>query len=320
MSSLKVHYKQIDSLKGFCIFLVVLGHAIIYFPINLHENIYCEILFKILSSVHMPLFFTISGYCFSYRGNYREFILKKVKRLVIPYFVFNLLDIFPRAMLQQFVNRPQSISDSIKDILLYGGEYWFLYTLFVIFLIYPIIYKFQTKSLVRQIVAGIALLVIAVIKKPTNIFTLSSVSYYLVFFNLGALLKVNKVNVFELNISKLRVLLLAGLAILWISLLFSPWEKQLELIVSLTGIIVCYCLTKLNAFNNCFERFGKFSLQIYLLNGFLLVISRTIICQITDMPIMIILFNMFVDFLLSYFAIKYICNRFSFIRAVMGMD
>ena len=320
MTSSKRYYKEIDSLKGFSIFLVVLGHAIIYFPINLHENVYCEILFKILSSVHMPLFFAISGFCFSYRDNYREFILKKIKRLVIPYFVFNLLDIIPRTMLQQLVNRPQSIPDSIKDILLYGGEYWFLYTLFVIFIIYPIIHKFQSKSFIRQIIVGVVLLAAAIVKKPTNIFTLSAVSYYLVFFNFGALLKANNVRVFKLKLPRPQVLLPVGLTILWTSLLFSPWENQLEIVISLTGIIVCCCLTKLNAFNDIFSRFGKFSLQIYLLNGFMLVISRTIICGITDMPIAIICFNVFIDFLLSYLVIKYICNRFSFVRALMGMD
>ena len=139
MPGTRKHFREIDSLKGFAIFLVVLGHAIIYFPIDLHQVPWCEVLFKMLSGVHMPLFFAISGYCFSCRGNYRDFISKKARRILLPYFVFNLLDLIPRAVLPQFVNRPQSMAESIKDILLYGGAYWFLFTLFIIFAFYPLI-------------------------------------------------------------------------------------------------------------------------------------------------------------------------------------
>ena len=52
---------EIDALKGWAIFLVVLGHAIILFPVNLHDNIYCAALFGWLSSFHMPLFLQTKG-------------------------------------------------------------------------------------------------------------------------------------------------------------------------------------------------------------------------------------------------------------------
>ena len=52
----KVSYPQIDALKGMAIFLVILGHAIIYYPVDLHENPACAALFNWLSAVHMPLF------------------------------------------------------------------------------------------------------------------------------------------------------------------------------------------------------------------------------------------------------------------------
>ena len=45
----KKHLQEIDALKGWAIFLVVLGHSIIVYPINLHENIYCDALFTAVS-------------------------------------------------------------------------------------------------------------------------------------------------------------------------------------------------------------------------------------------------------------------------------
>lgn len=320
MTEVRKHYKEIDSLKGFAIFLVVLGHAIIYFPINLHEVAWCDVLFKMLSGIHMPLFFAISGFCFSYRGNYWDFLFKKVKRLLLPYFVFNLIDLIPRAFLPQLVNRPQSIAESVKDILLYGGEYWFLFTLFIIFAIYPAIYKWQVVSNRRRIITAVFCLLLAIIRIPTEAFTLSLVSGYLFYFNIGVLLKTNKIRIFAYRLPKSRKLLPIGVTIIWMALLFSPWGSQLEVLVSLIGVIVCYFLTHLKLFNSIFERFGKFSLQLYLLNGFLLVISRTIICRLTADPAAIVGFNMLVDFVLSYLAIKYICNRFKFFRVLMGME
>ncbi len=37
---------------------------------------------------HMPLFFILSGYTFSVKGNLRDFVLRKTKTLLIPYCVF----------------------------------------------------------------------------------------------------------------------------------------------------------------------------------------------------------------------------------------
>lgn len=320
MAEVRKRYKEIDSLKGFAIFLVVLGHAIIYFPINLHEIAWCETLFKMLSGIHMPLFFAVSGYCFSYRGHYLNFLSKKAKRLLLPYFVFNMIDLIPRALLPQFVNRPQSLAESVQSIFLYGGAYWFLYTLFIIFAFYPVIYKWQEGSKSRMLITTIGCSILAFVRIPTETFTLHLVSGYLLVFHIGALLKMNKVRIFEYEWPKRYKLLPFAVAIVWLLLLFSPWERQLEVLVSLIGITVFYFMTRLKLFNDIFERFGKFSLQIYLLNGFLLVISRTIICRVTANPAIIIGFNMFVDFILAYWAIKYICNRFKLFRVFMGIE
>lgn len=312
-------YAEIDSLKGFAIFLVVLAHAIIYFPVNLHEVPWCDVLFKMISGIHMPLFFAISGFCFSYRGNYRDFLLKKVKRLLIPYFVFNLLDLAPRALLPQFVNRPQGMLESVRDILLYGGAYWFLYTLFIIFAFYPAIYKWQAQSGRRRMIVTALCLVLSLVRIPAEIFTLRLISGYLFFFNLGVQLKMSDVKIFECKLSGGYKFLPLAVAVLWLLLLFSPWAGPLEVFVSLLSVIACYFLSRLKLFRAIFERFGKFSLQIYLLNGFLLVISRTIICRVTSDPLIIVGFNMLVDFVLAHLAIRYICNRVKLFRVMMGI-
>ena len=69
----------IDNLKAIGIFLVVLGHC----PINPQIRHY-------IYSFHMPLFFFISGYLFNRNRyeNFRIFLIRKFRTLIIPYFTF----------------------------------------------------------------------------------------------------------------------------------------------------------------------------------------------------------------------------------------
>lgn len=74
--------KWIDNLKFMGIYLVVLGHLDI-----------SQTILNYIYSFHMPLFFFISGYLFniSYYKNYFDFLKKKFKIIIIPYFIFSII-------------------------------------------------------------------------------------------------------------------------------------------------------------------------------------------------------------------------------------
>ena len=317
-TSTKVYYQEIDSLKGIAIFFVVLAHSIILYPINLLENEYCNSIFRFISSTHMPLFFIVSGFCFAYGANYKDYILKKLYRLLIPYIVFNLADMLPRQLLPALINRPASMTDSLKEMLFYGGEYWFLYTLFLIFLIYPAIYLWQKNSTLKKLLVEMILLVIYLWEPELSFLCLNYVLVYLLFFNTGVLIREASPHIFEWTFKKpwMQSVTIALLLIVWG--LSSNYPATIKL-ATVAGIVTCYLFTKFPWFNKTFRRFGEYSLQLYLLNGFLLVISRTFICKITSAPAIIICFNMLITFFLSYIFIKYFCQRFKWIRSLMGM-
>ena len=75
----------IDIAKGIGIILVVLGHLNVDGQIN-RLFIYC---------FHMPLFFFISGIVFNIKGvEFKEFLIKRIKSLYLPYVVFLSADYF----------------------------------------------------------------------------------------------------------------------------------------------------------------------------------------------------------------------------------
>lgn len=73
----------IDNAKGIAIICVVLGH----FGIN-------DVLTDIIYTFHMPLFFVISGFFLTKNvqsQSVNTFLLKKMKRLLVPYLFFSIL-------------------------------------------------------------------------------------------------------------------------------------------------------------------------------------------------------------------------------------
>lgn len=326
----KNHYEEIDILKGIAIAMVILGHAVIRYPINLHEVAWTKAVYDWVETMHMPLFFLISGYCYSFRGAYRPFLKKKIQRILIPYVVFNLIDCVPRAALSFLVNRPKSITESITSILFYGGEYWFLYALFAFFVLFPLVSPYVKSIKARLILVFVALLLKFVPNLP-QIFIVYRMAYHFFYFAVGFALK----EVFQIDVAsswvenhKFPSAVLAGMIVIaqvfLIPVYVSDYNQVYGVSLALIGIVLCYVMTvliKLPFIRNLFCEFGKYSLQLYLLNGFMLVLSRQFVVGILGIskPAVILAVNMFFDLLVSYWIIKYVFARAKLISVLSGM-
>lgn len=81
--------KYIDISRAFAIFLIVFGHTIVH-------SLNCHVVFKILYSFHVPLFFIISGYTFnSLNKDFKLFLRNKIVRILLPYFIWAFLFLIP---------------------------------------------------------------------------------------------------------------------------------------------------------------------------------------------------------------------------------
>ena len=242
---------------------------------------------------------------------------------MIPYFAFNILDCIPRYLFPQLVNGSQSIGQSIKNIFLNGGEYWFLYVLFIMFLIFPLMHKLIKGKPVLQISALVIVLVLRFVPCPIGYFHIGTVIKNLFYFMIGYIIKENfDHRIWNIKLNKaLLGGIIATLSMVWLLLIkFLP--ENFEITPAIIGIFVFYLCVQFSLPTRIFKGFGQYSLQLYLLNGFLLVISRTVIVSILNVtsPTIIIVFNMLVDFFLSYIIIKYICAKIKPAKFLMGIN
>lgn len=194
----------LDASKAIGIYLVILGHLVIF---NYHT-------FRFIFAFHMPFFFAAAGYVWKKQDSFREFFKKCCKHYLVPYFVVTVL-----GLLQCFCFPNASYNaDNFKTyyvltesfyygwpIYSYFGSAWFLLAMFWAQLLFWGLERIRTKyNKVVVIVLWITVVALAVFAKDT--FRAIPVFYRLplkmdtalmgtVFIGVGALLK--KAGIFE---------------------------------------------------------------------------------------------------------------------------
>ncbi len=326
----KRRWKEMDMLRGMAILMVLLYHSILVFPVNLHEIMWCRMLHTFLWTVQMPLFFLVSGFCYSFRGSYREYVVRKCRRILIPHLVFSALDILPRLIPNPFVHEQMDLQEAVTDLVLYGGSDWFLWTLFVIVLLFPALERLLTgRNALRR--AGIFLVVLLFLAKPyiTDLFLMNMVSQYLWYFFLGYGLRRKADHVFP-KLKRPGFLLPALASMLLFFAGFVVWNEEvwggtrlLEVVCVLSSFLFFFALSgccgrRLSGFlTDC----GTWSLQMYLLDAYALVLTRTLLVSVLGLqiPAFIILGNFLADTVLVLLISKYILTKAKVFRIFCGI-
>ena len=133
----------LDIAKCFCIVLVVLSHTTIKIPVVTFLG----------GMFFVPLFFVAAGYTYRNKGkSFKKFVLDKAKRLLIPYFICNLLLVGYFTM-QSGLSKPSALGIFYSRSMLMapGSQWnmglmnclnsptWFLTCLFLVYCIYYLI-------------------------------------------------------------------------------------------------------------------------------------------------------------------------------------
>ncbi|MBO5138429.1 MAG: acyltransferase family protein [Bacilli bacterium] len=196
----------LDVLKGIGAILVVLGHLVCY---DGKIKIY-------IYSFHMPLFFFISGYLFKFNSNLSEFIRKKFKRLMVPYFIYTIISMIVVFSIDGITISKREIFYNfffIKGSNYWNSSLWFLVVMFFVLILFNFLIYFKKRYSInlnkQYLFFFILLLLVSIILVTFNvklIFGLEIVPHALLIFYIGYLFRkydkyVKKVCL-KLNINK----------------------------------------------------------------------------------------------------------------------
>lgn len=323
----KIHFDEIDIVKGIAILFVLWHHSFIKFPIYMLDIPWCEYAMAIHGTFYLNVFFLVSGYLFAHSKprTFVENFKKKASRLLVPYLCYEVINLGVKLALPSLVNRKVGGQfEYIEDMLFKGGELWFVYVLFIIFLIWPpILHKLSKKALVGAIVC----LMLASNVIPKNIldgiFLYPRVISYSVYFLTGYLLKDIKREMLSNN---RNFGIVTGLFFVFCCLLVQTiqipfvWHYVLAFIGCWFVWALSFQLLKVRKVANALSFCGRYSLSFYWLNGFALVPARMIIVKMLHVECTpIIAVSIFLICVISETIAILIIRKIPYVRAMVGM-
>lgn len=141
-------------LQGFSMLLVVIGHVSLTNHPNDPNTPFATFIERTIYTFHMPLFIFISGWLFYYTcickdKAYKDMIVSKTKRLIVPFFVFTFVTMMLKMAFPQLMHRVVDMEEIINTFVFFRsnplGEMWFVIVLFELMLLYPI-YKMIAEN------------------------------------------------------------------------------------------------------------------------------------------------------------------------------
>ena len=198
-----------DSLKGWLILLVVLGHALQWALGD--AGIDRNHLWNWIYSFHMSAFMAVSGWL-AYRPEGKaqpvgRLILRRAMQLMVPYFCWSVVLLF--------FSKDSVTSNLLNFVLCPDNYFWFLWVLFFIHLIFILAKSASDRyhlNLAAVILATTLLLVAVMVVTEFRLFGYQYIAYHFIFYSFGYFIHRYPV----LQTRRLAVLL--PCAILWLVL------------------------------------------------------------------------------------------------------
>ena len=268
----------LDSLKGFAILLVILGHVLsgyldaMTFGYTAYYSFYMVRTF--IYYFHMPLFFLISGFTFTLaywktgKLNRRGY-LRQLLSLLWLYVLYALILWAVKQAVPELVNETYDLQDLAKMFVEPLGNFWYLYVLIWMYLLGAITRTPAWKGYWLLLPGALAIVAADMNLDWTNL-TLYRVIYHFFFFALGcALCRRRKL------LSEPHILGLAAMFFLTAVVFFfcgawywyANWHFGLGLSLSILLVQLFYRWRPAGE-NRFFRLCGKHCMEIYLLHTF----------------------------------------------------
>ncbi len=273
---IKKHLDWVDYAKGIGIILVVFGHVargVVNADITINHEMML-LLDQLIYSFHMPLFFFLSGLFFIGSLKKREtsgLIVNKLHTLIYPYLVWSIIQLSLQISLSEYTNFEKSFENIYAFLWQPSDHFWYLYTLFVMFVLYTLVY-YMTSS-VRSILflSLLTYFLHELLSTPWSV--LNSVYQFGIYFSLGIALSHFK----EEHIDKLWLRTVGAIFTFSLAMYLVPYQGMLPslfmndlltliiaVIAILSVVVFSHLLSKLNV--AWIKIVGSYSLEIYLVH------------------------------------------------------
>lgn len=290
------------------VLFVIYGHSMnsIEVPLWLLETKYW------VYTYHMPLFFLVSGYLFSFnggfghKGGYKGTLWSKFERLIIPYVIWNMLFIAPKYFLTEYsVDHIEFTPGYFLQIMLSPrnnilGHTWFLFALFEMFVLAIILEKWK-KNRLLWIPVAMVLTIINCFGLGERFLAVGDLMKNGIYFWIGLLLgtvDLNKLIDWARNKSLFITLIfiLIGGTIIWAfshngvrsTYLFNTCVLGCSVILLMGIIQIKFSI------NSSFVDFVSFnSFAIYIMHWPILMIIRAIVHHTLHLPPVVCMLTMF---------------------------
>lgn len=229
---------------------------------------------------HVPLFMFLSGYVYRLTGGWeakgtrKKFLLHKLCNLGIPYFVFSSIYILINRVTSG-VNNSSSISDILMLWRTPVAQYWFLYALFILFVIWSIIPGGETPNLILTTICTFVSIM------PINLGILASSMWMSLFFGLGTVVNIKKIREWPLIIKNSIIISQVLGAIFFLNIINENaiTSRFFAVLGIVTSIVAVSLLDKCDCVEKCMLVLSRYSFPIYLLHtiftaGFRIVLLK----------------------------------------------
>lgn len=306
----KYYYPELDIVKGIAILLVILGHSFCTYPIDINSEF--PLLGKIVRSFQMPLFFMASGFLFNVHGSFKDFVKKKLWRLIVPWIGFSIITVMLRIVFSSFTRSGEiSVATSLFDIV-QGHYYWFLYALTFIMIVCRLVTK--QLALIGLSIFSVVCCILFDIRNVT-FFEMGRIIYFFPYFCIGMFIQYHYKMISDWSMYKITMLVF--ILVLIYATAMSIQKECMVYIVALSGSLLTWGGSILLSHKNMafLKHFGKYSLQYYL-NHLLIMLPCYYFAKFT--PYLQLLTIYVTGIGMSFIMLK-IEMRFAFTRRLCGL-
>jgi fucose 4-O-acetylase-like acetyltransferase len=317
----------VDCCKGICIVLVVYGHVAGGLEASgiLSTKSTIAGLREWVYLFHIPAFFYLSGLLSGYLAQksaerpFVEFLRGRLRVLAYPYFLWTAIIFLSQLAMGPLVNTPPSLHRVLRSLWEpYGVGLWFLYSLFLISVLFNCLRRWRVPT---HFILLIALIVYVVANENGFLFwtILNASMGYVIFFIIGGCYP--GIIAAPFKDARWHLLLAGGVGMLTVMtmLQWAPWNPagMTGLLKALLGICGVVCVAMAMARKGAtagapWAVLGTYSLEIYLAHPLWGTASRAVLLKLgVHAPVVFVVCGVLLG-VFGSLATALLCKRFDF--------